>query len=151
MLKKIIVGIGVGVCSLAVPPSPAHFAHAQRAAYSCADGAVKDWYEAGVKFRVLSGCVIATGVVGNISSSGAIVDFDLTPDPASRRLLNAHNAYFGGVITVYVYGRRRIHGRLLNGARVRVSAPWVHDLTHGWNDLPAAQYVTVLPNAAASR
>lgn len=137
------------VCALGILPSHAPVAHAQRAAYSCADGAVKDWYEAGIRINVLSGCVIATGVAENIASSGAIVDFDLVPDPASRRFLNAHNAYYGGTITVYVYGRRRIRGRLLNGVRVRVAAPWVHDLTHGWNDLPAAQYVTVLPKAAS--
>jgi hypothetical protein len=127
----------------------AALAHAQRAAYSCADGTIKDWYEAGIKIKVLSGCVIAMNVAENIASSGAIVDFDLVPDPASRRLLNAHNASFGGVITVYVYGRRRIHGQLLNGVRVRVAAPWAHDLTHGWNDLPAAQSVDVLPKALA--
>ena len=142
MFKKILAA--VLVCSFGVPATPSYFVHAQHAAYSCADGVVGDWYSYGIKFKVLSGCVSAAGTATNINSSGSIVYFDLVPDAASRHLLNAHNAYFGGTITVFVDGRSRIHGRLLNGARVHVTAPWVHDLTHGQNDLPAAHSVNVL-------
>src|SRR5581483_8047253 len=99
----------------------------------------------------MGGCVRATGTAENIRSAGAIVYFDLIPDAANRRLLNAHNAYFGGVITVYVYGRRRIHGRLRDGGLVNVTAPWVLDLTNGSNDLPAAHAVDVLPQASAGQ
>jgi hypothetical protein len=146
MIKKILAGMLIW--SLSVLPAPLYFAQAQRADYSCADGAVKDWYSSGIKIKVLSGCVRASGTAENIRSARAIVYFDLVPDAASRRLLNAHNAYFGGVITVYVYGRGRIHGRLRNGVRVNVTASWVHDLTNGSNDLPAAHAVDVLPQAA---
>jgi len=148
MSKKILAGMLA--CSLGVLPSASYFAHAQRAEYSCADGAVSDWYPSGIKFKVLSGCVSATGTAENIASTGSIVYFDLRPDAASRSLLNAHNTYFGGAITVFVDGRNRIHGRLLNGARVKVTAPWVHDLTHGQNDLPAAHSVNILPALPAS-
>jgi hypothetical protein len=136
----ILVGGLICVASVGTP------AQARPAQSSCAGTPIAEWFHKGDKVKILNGCVTATGVAEAIQATGAVVVFALKPDAASRHLLNAHNTtLLGGFLPVAVDGRARIHGALLNGARVQIAGPLVHDLNSGWNDVLDVSYMKVLP------
>lgn len=138
-----LLSTAVALMLVVLPMVQAWQIQAQPARVSCATDPIASWYH-GATFKVLKGCVTATGTATHVRSHGADVYFDLKPNPASRHLLNAHNVLIGGVIPVGITGRSRIRGKLVNGAHVQLAGPWIHYLTKGWNEIMSASYVRVL-------
>jgi hypothetical protein len=153
--KKIVIGIiaavviiGGGLAAYAYYFGPQTVNQTNPDTAHCRQGNVLDGVDRQARFKVLSTCETAIGVVHNMTNSkqeDGDYQFNIDVQSQYKRLLNSENdRQVQGMLVVEIIPKDQSISNVTipkDGDTIQVYGAWVTDNPHGWNEIHPAWIV----------
>lgn len=116
---------------------------------NCRQGNVLDGVDRQARFKVLSTCETAVGIVHDMSKQDdGDYQFNLEVNDQYKKLLNhANNNQVNGMLVIEIIPKDQNSNLVQipkDGDKIESIGAWVTDTPHGWNEIHPAWKVTIL-------